>query len=214
MKRILSTALAIVLFVGAAKAQTTEKGDRRHKGDRKEMAMGNLNLTPEQKRKFESLREAQKKEMQALKNSGNITPEQRKAIHEKYKTQYQAILTPAQQEEMNKQRQEWKGKGQMGKRGQGFGPGGDFGQQAAFFKKELNLTNGQETKLRGIFQEFQSKAQGIRSNNSLNREKKRIGVQALAQQYMTQGKAVLTPAQLKKFDEMKGKRGGKRALNV
>lgn len=204
MKKILSTALAIVLFVGASQAQTTEQKEPSHHGQRKEMAFNNLNLTAEQKAKFKSIHEAQRKEMDELRKSGNITAEQRKAIHEKYKTQYEAILTPAQKEQLNKQREEWKEKG-VGKRG------GKLGGQAAFFKKELNLTTDQETKLKSIFQEFHTKAKDIRSNTSLTKEQKHSQMQSLAQQYMTQGKAVLTPEQAKKFDELKGKRWGKRA---
>lgn len=207
MKKILSTALAIVLFVGASQAQTTEQKEPGHHGQRKEMAFDNLNLTAEQKAKFQSLREAQKKEMDELRKSGNVTPEQRKAIHEKYKVQYEAILTPAQKEQFDKQRKEWKEKG-FGERG------GKFGRQEAFFKKELNLTDDQEVKLKGIFQEFQTKAKDLRSNSSLTQEQKRTQMKSLAQQYMAQGKAVLSPEQAKKFDELKSKRWNKRASNV
>jgi Spy/CpxP family protein refolding chaperone len=212
MKKILSTALAIVLFVGASQAQTTDEKEPRKHGHKKEQAFDNLNLTAEQKAKLQSLRDAQKKEMEELRKSGNVTSEQRKELHKKYKSQYEAILTPAQQEQLKKQKQEWKEKG---RKGQGFGRrGGDFGSQAAFFKKELNLTTDQETKLKSIFQEFRTKAQDIRANNDLTREQKRTQMQTLSQQYMTQGKAVLTPEQAKKFDELKGKRWNKRARNA
>lgn len=212
MKKLISAALAVALFVGAAQAQTTEEKGRHHKGERKERAFHNLNLTADQKAKLHSIREAQKNEMEALRKTGKVAPEQRKAIHEKYKAQYQSILTPAQQDELKKNRQEWKDKGTKGK---GFGKrGGDFGRQAAFFKKELNPTNDQETKLRSLLEAFRSKAQEIRSDNNLSQEQKRTQVQTLAQQYITQGKAVLTPEQLKKFDELKNKRGGKRARNL
>lgn len=221
MKKILSTALAIVLFVGASQAQTTDNKEQHHRGDRKEMAMNHLNLTAAQKAQFQSIREAQKKEMQELKKSGNVTPEQRKALHEKYKTQYQAVLTPAQQEQLKKQREEWKEKGrkgqkgQKGEKGQAFGKrGGDFGKQAAFFKKELNLTADQESKLKGIFQEFHTKAQDIRSNAGLSKEQKKEQFQSLARQYMAQGKSVLTPEQVQKFNELKGKRKNRKSDNV
>ena len=224
MKKIISTALAIVLFVGASQAQTTEDKGRHHKGHRQEQAMSQLNLSAEQKAKFQSIREAQKKEMQELKKSGNVTPEQRKALHEKYKAQYQAVLTPAQQEQFKKQREEWKEKGdkakkgqkgEKGEKGQRFGKrGGDFGKQQAFFKKELNLTADQETKLKGIFQEFRTKSQAIRSNTSLSKEQQREQFRSLAHQYMEQGKSVLTPEQLKKFNDLKGKRKNRKADNV
>ncbi|MDQ3279386.1 MAG: hypothetical protein M3Q06_13740 [Bacteroidota bacterium] len=217
MKRILSTALAIVLFVGASQAQSSENKDHHRKGERKEQAFQNLNLTTEQKAKLQSLREAQRKEMQDLKKSGNVTPEQRKTLHEKYRTQYQSILTPAQQEELKKNRDGLKDRAQKGKKGEkgkGFGNRGNMGQQAAFFKKELNLSADQETKLKGIFQEFQTKAKDVRSNNNLTQAQKRTQFQSLAQQYMAQGKAVLTPEQAKKFEELKSKRISKNGRNL
>jgi Spy/CpxP family protein refolding chaperone len=211
MKKILTTALAIVLFVGASQAQDKPRHERGGK------FATELNLTAEQKASFQTLREAQKKEMETLKQNGEVSKEQRKAIHEKYKAQYDAILTPAQKEEMNKKREEWKAKGKEGK-GKNFGKRegqsgnrGDFGQQEAFFKKELNLTTDQETRLKGIFQEFQTKSKDIRSNNNLSKEQKRTQMQSLAKQYMDQGKAVLNADQLKKLDEMKGKHKGKRS---
>lgn len=211
MKRILTTALAIVLFVGASQAQDKPRHEK-HGGK-----FGTeLNLTAEQKAKLQNLRQEQKKEMEALKQNGQVSKEQRKAIHEKYKAQYDAILTPAQKEEMSKKREEWKAKGKEGK-GKSFGKRGakgnhrgDFGQQAAFFKKELNLTTDQESRLKGIFQEFQTKSKDVRSNDNLTKEQKRMQMQSLVKQYMDQGKAVLNAEQLQKLNEMKDKRKGKR----
>jgi Spy/CpxP family protein refolding chaperone len=212
MKRILTTALAIVLFVGASQAQDKS----RHERGRDKFAT-ELNLTADQKAKLQTIREAQKKEMEALKQNGSVTPEQRKAIHEKYKTQTEAIYTPAQKEQLAKKREEWKAKGgerkAFGKRGGDAAKRGNanFGQQAAFFKKELNLSADQETKLKGIFQEFQSKSKDLKSNTGLSKEQKREQMQSLAKQYMNQGKTVLNADQLKKLEEMKGKRKDKRS---
>jgi Spy/CpxP family protein refolding chaperone len=216
MKRILTTALAIVLFVGASQAQ-----DKPHHGNRSEKFGKELNLTAEQKAKLQSLREAQKKEMVALKQGGQVNPEQRKAIHEKYKAQYEAILTPAQKEEMQKNKEEWKEKGKerkegkgMGKKGRDMDRGSNFGYQAAFFKKELNLTASQETTLKGIFQEFQTKSKELRSNTSLSKEQKREQMQSLSKQYMDKGKAVLNAEQIQKLDQMKTRHKGKNKRNV
>ena len=221
MKKIL-TSLAIVLFVGASQAQ--DKPHHERGGDK---FAKELNLTAEQKSKLQTIREAQKKEMEALKQNGQVNNEQRKAIHEKYKSQFEAVLTPAQKEEMDKNRKEWKGKakGGEGKEGErkGFGKrggeagnrgGANFGHQAAFFKKELNLSADQETKLKGIFQDFQTKSKAIRSNTSLSKEQKREQMQTLSKQYMDQGKTVLNADQLKKLDEMKAKRKGKHNKDV
>jgi Spy/CpxP family protein refolding chaperone len=216
MKRILTTALAIVLFVGASQAQ-----DKPHHGNRGEKFGKELNLSAEQKAKLQTLREAQKKEMEALKQGGQVNGEQRKAIHEKYKAQYEAILTPAQKEEMQKNKEEWKEKGKerkegkgMGKKGRDMDRGDNFGHQAAFFKKELNLSASQETTLKGIFQEFQTKSKELRSNTSLSKEQKREQMQSLSKQYMDKGKAVLNAEQIQKLDQMKTKHKGKNKRNV
>ena len=220
MKRILTTALAIVLFVGASQAQDKPRHER---GGGKFAT--ELNLTAEQKAQLQTLREAQKKEMKALKQGGNVTPEQRKAIHEKYKSQYEAIYTPAQKEQLSKKKEEWKAKGGDRKEGAGkaFGKkgreagnrgGANFGQQAAFFKKELNLSADQETRLKSIFQDFQTKSKAVRTNTNLSKEQKREQMQSLTKQYMDQGKTVLNADQLKKLDEMKTKRKGKHNKNV
>ena len=208
MKRILSTALAIVLFVGAVQAQKTEDKGRHH-GERKEMALQQLSLTEEQKVKLKNIREAQRKEIQELKKNDQITlkewKEKRKELQEKYQAQYRTVLTSEQMEELKKGKDKRKEKG-FDKRSD------HFRNQAAFFKKELNLSAEQETRLRNIFQEFRTKSQATRSNNNLTQEQKKEQVQSLAKQYMDQGKAVLTPEQLKKFEEMKGKH--KRGKNV
>jgi len=209
MKRILTTALAIVLFVGASQAQDKTRHER---GGNKFAT--ELNLTADQQAKLKTIREAQKKEMEALKQNGQVSQEQRKAIHEKYKTQFESVLTPAQKEEMNKKKEEWKAKGKdgksFGKRGGENGGRGQFGQQAAFFKKDLNLSADQETRLKSIFQEFQTKSKDLRTNNSLSQEQKKEQMKLLAKQYMDQGKSVLNADQLKKLDEMKGKHKGRR----
>ncbi|RYF85610.1 MAG: hypothetical protein EON98_06120 [Chitinophagaceae bacterium] len=209
MKRILTTALAIVLFVGASQAQDKPRHER---GGNKFAT--ELNLTADQQAKLKTIREAQKKEMEALKQNDQVSQEQRKAIHEKYKTQFESVLTPAQKEEMNKKKEEWKAKGKdgksFGKRGGENGGRGQFGQQAAFFKKDLNLSADQETRLKSIFQEFQTKSKDLRTNNSLSQEQKKEQMKLLAKQYMDQGKSVLNADQLKKLDEMKGKHKGRR----
>src|SRR5688500_2432756 len=129
MKRILTTALAIVLFVGASQAQ--DKG-RHHGKQGGEKFATELNLTAEQKARLQSIREQQKAEMETLRKTGSVTPEQKKALHKKYRTQVEAVYTPAQKEQLNKLREEWKAKGKEGKAGKE-GKGKDFGQKGGEF---------------------------------------------------------------------------------
>lgn len=210
MKKILTSAFAIVLFIGAAQAQD---GSRNH--DRKGREFGKeLNLTEDQKAKLKSLHEAERNEMRALDKNSSASKEQRKAVHEKYKTQYEAILTPAQRDEWNQKKEQMKDGRREGRDRDWRGKDDQFGQMGAFYKKELNLTADQETKLKNIFGEYRTKAQDLRANNTLTADQKKTQMQSLAQQYMDQGKAVLTPDQLQKLNNVKSERKHKRNSNV
>lgn len=196
MKKILIAALAVVLFAGASQAQTTAPEKIHPRGDGKGM-MKDLNLTDAQKKQLKSLHQAEKKEMDDLKTKGSATPEDRKALHEKYRSQFDALLTPEQREKMKSKAQEGEpGKGERGGRG--------FDKGAPFMNKELNLTADQQTKLKGYTDEFRTKAKDIRANNSLTEDQKREQIRSLSKTYMDQSKTVLTPEQQQK---MKGLRG-------
>lgn len=217
MKRIIVTALAVVLFTGASQAQKADRTHSKHGGH----IARELNLTDEQKAKVKTLREAQKKEMQQLKANDKITvaewKAQRKALHEKHKSQFESVLTPAQKEEWNSRKTGKNDRGERkgaGNRGKGFEAGREFGQQAAFWKKELNLSADQETKLKGFLQAFKTKASDVRANNNLTQEQKKAQLKDLAQQYMNQGKAVLNAEQLKKLDDLLAKRKGRQHRNL
>ena len=76
MKRILIATLAIVLFAGAAQAQTKDTARHhqkhlQHKGGGHDMMAKQLNLTADQQAKLKSIREQEHKEMKALKNSSS-----------------------------------------------------------------------------------------------------------------------------------------------
>lgn len=210
MKKILTSVLALVLVIGTAQAQTTEKGGRHHKGDRKEMALKGVNLTEAQKAQLKQLHEAQQQEMKAVKDNGSLSQDQakaqRKAIHEKYRAQMQSILTPEQKTQM----QQMKQKG--GHRKGGFeGRRGEGGQ--AF--QDLNLSEDQKGKMASLRTSFQAKREEIRNNKSLTEEQKREQYKALAQQQQEQFKAVLTPEQQQKMKETrKDKRMDRKAKNI
>lgn len=213
MKKILTSALAIVLFVGASQAQTTapEKGQGRGHG--REM-MKDLNLTDAQKTQLKSIREAEKKDAEALKAQGNATPEQRKAVHEKYRSQLDAVLTPEQREQMKNEMKAHR-MDSTGRGGRGFDRKGDrFGNAAPFIKEDLNLTADQQTKLKSYADDFRIKAKDIRANSSLTDEQKKEQLRTLSKTYTEQSRGLLTPEQLQKVKEGRGKRNGKSVSNV
>jgi Spy/CpxP family protein refolding chaperone len=217
MKRILSTALAIVLFIGAAQAQDTTK----HRGHRGEKHGGEmfkeLNLTEDQKAKMKSIREAQKAEMKSLKADGKSEEDKdaRKALHEKYKTQIDAVLTSEQKAKLDQRKDDWKEKGKAGKL-DGFGKGqkGDKKDRMKEFGKELNLTTDQQAKVKSINEDFKGKMETLRKNSTLSQEEKREQVKKLAESHKTSLKAVLTQEQIAKMEEARKKHGEKRSKNL
>ncbi|GAA4752442.1 Spy/CpxP family protein refolding chaperone [Flavisolibacter ginsenosidimutans] len=211
MKKILTSALAIVLFVGASQAQTTSPEKGHHRGPGMGM-MKDLNLTDAQKAQLKSLHQAEKKEMDALKTSGNVTPEQRKSLHEKYRSQFDAVLTPAQKDQLNKKKAEWKDKGNKDDRDFGKKDGARMNHMP-FMNKDLNLSADQQTKLKGMADEFRTKAKDIRSNTALNDDQKKEQMRDLAKQFREQSKTVLNAEQQKKMDEMRKGRKDKTDRN-
>ena len=216
MKRILSTALAIVLFIGAAQAQDTTKHKGPHHGKRGD-AMKELNLTEDQKAKIKSIREAQMAEMKALKADGKSEADKdaRKALHDKYKAQMDAVLTADQKAKLDKQKEEWKEKGKAGK-ADGFGKGqkGDRKDKMKDFGKELNLTADQQARVKSINEDFKAKMQTLRSNSTLSQDEKREQFKKLAESHKTNLKAVLTQEQIAKMEATRKKHGEKRNKNL
>lgn len=199
MKKILSGALALILFTGAAQAQTTDEAQGRHHGKEGGM-MKDLNLTPDQQSKIKSIREAEKKEMQGLKTGGTTGADKasRKELHQKYQTQLQSVLTEEQKAKMQDRMKN--GKEAMSAKG---------GKREKEFGKDVNLTTDQKTKISSLNQDFKTKAQAIRNNSTLSAEEKKAQMKSLAQTHQTDMKAVLTPEQANKMKSLKKGKGNR-----
>jgi len=76
-------------------------------------------------------------------------------------------------------------------------------------KTNLNLTDGQVTKLKAQRSSLQAKAAKIKNNESLSREQKKEQMMALKAEAKEQHQKILTPEQLKKKEEMKKTRGNR-----
>lgn len=213
MKKILTSALAILLFVGASQAQTTNPENGHQRGHGKEM-MKDMNLTDAQKTQLKTIHEAEKKDMDALKAKGDVTPEGRKALREKYRSQVDAVFTPEQREQMKAKMPDRKtDSGDKGGRGFGKKDSG-FGKRAPFMNKELNLTADQQTKLKAYAEDFHAKAKDIRANNGLTDAQKKEQMRNLSKTYREQSKAILSADQLKKMQEMHPKHKGRGAATT
>ena len=214
MKRILTSALAILLLAGAAQAQTTDNG---RKGDRKEhrQDMAGLNLSADQKTKMKSLHERQKAELEALRGNTSLSDEQRrtqaKAIRDKYQAERKAILTPEQQQKAAQFREEWKDRrggrdSARGGRAQGERGKGQRGERFQRMQQELNLTADQQQRMKAIRDQYRPQLDAIRQDKSLTQDQKKAKAKDLFKAQQDQMKSVLTPEQQEKMKSLhKGK---------
>jgi Spy/CpxP family protein refolding chaperone len=207
MKKILTGALALVLFAGAAQAQTKKDTASFHHRQGREMMAQQLNLTADQQTKLKSIHDAQRKEMEALKTkslTADQSKEQRKALHKKYQEQRQSVLTPAQKDQMKKLQAERKQK--AGKNGQWKKGGKDFGKRGGEFKKDLNLTQAQKDQLSKLRTDSRSQMESIRNNQSLTQDQKKEKIHSLRKDQQEKFKSVLTKEQVEKLESARKQR--------
>ena len=93
-----------------------------------------------------------------------------------------------------------------GERGGQFkgGPGGD---RLKMLSDKLGLTEEQKTKVKAILEDEMQKGKALREDKSLDRDAAHAKMQEIRKTHREQIRAVLTPEQQKKFDEMKEDRG-------
>jgi Spy/CpxP family protein refolding chaperone len=209
MKRILTGALALVLFAGAAQAQTKDTANFHHRQGRGMMTQ-QLNLTADQQAKLKSIHDAERKEMEALKTkslTAEQSKEQRKALHKKYQEQMQSVFTPAQKEQLKKLKAERKQNGERkGNHKKGVNR---FTKRGNEFQKNLNLTQTQKDQLSKLRNDARSQKESIRSNESLTREQKKEKMNSLRKDQQEKFKSVLTKEQVEKLESAKKERQAK-----
>jgi Spy/CpxP family protein refolding chaperone len=210
MKRIIASALVIMLTIGAAQAQTTPD---KHKGHKKEhnKAFDDLNLSADQKARLQSIREDFKKQSADLKNNSNFSAEQkqarRKELHQQFRSQMENVLTPAQKEQMNKNKAEWKSRKKEAKKdGKERGDRVRSMQRAQDVQKNLGLSTDQQQKMQQLRSDFRNKFSSLRSDNSLTQEQKRTKMQDLMKQQQDAMKSILTPEQVEKMQSQRKQR--------
>jgi Spy/CpxP family protein refolding chaperone len=210
MKKILTGALAFVLFAGAAQAQAKQDTSFHHHRGGHEMMMKQLNLTPDQQAQLKSIHENERTEMLALKNntaslSADQLKAQRKELHKKYHEQFENILTPSQKDQLKKLRAERKEK---------FGKKGNWKNGKAFAKraeiqKQLNLTPEQKDQLTKMRTDLRSQVQSIRNDQSLTQDQKKEKIHSLMKDQREKFKSVLTQDQIEKLQSLRKERQNK-----
>lgn len=218
MKRIITSAFVIMLTLGAAQAQTTSPDKKQgHKKERK-MAFDNLNLSEDQKARLKTVREDYKKQSADLKNNTQLSADEkqkrRKELHQQFRSQSDAILTPAQKDQLANNKAEWKEKSKAGKKewkkdsraGNNKRKGMQRGQD---FQKELGLSTEQQQKMEQLRNDFRNKFSSLRSDNSLTEDEKKERMQVMRKQQQDQMKSILTPEQIQKMESLRQQRNKK-----
>ena len=211
MKRIIMSAVAILLITAAVQAQTdTAKGPRHERRMQKGGSYGHLNLTAGQQAKMKSLREEFKQKHEALK-AEKLTEAERKsqlgALRTEHKTAVEAILTPEQKAQLETK------KGNRSERMRGgkkmTGDSSTTLKGKAGLKKELDLTADQQAKLKIIRTEFKSKGDALRQDQTFTKEQKQEKLRNLMKQQQAEMKTVLTNEQQEKLQSLRGERAAR-----
>ncbi|MBK5722993.1 hypothetical protein JGH11_19165 [Dysgonomonas sp. Marseille-P4677] len=82
------------------------------------------------------------------------------------------------------------------------------------FKKELNLSSGQEQKMETARSEYKAKADELKVKSDLSKEDKLAKGKELREQHMTTVKNILTPEQQAKMKELQSKRGDRPSKKI
>jgi Spy/CpxP family protein refolding chaperone len=160
-----------------------------------------LNLTADQRAKFDAEMKDFQDKMKALQDA-----------HDKKLAEFLTADQAAKLKTFQQNRGPGGPRG-FGGPGGGFGRGGGFGpdpqQMVQMMKSQLNLTTDQESKITQILQDSQTKMEALRNSASAggNRQAMFSQMMSLNQDRMSKINAVLTDEQRAKFQAMQPQRG-------
>lgn len=209
MKKIVLAALVGAFAVFTAGAQEIpERKDDGYKPRAKsrmhhKRQFAGVELSEEQKAQFKSLNTAHRKQMEELKKQDNITVKESKERMEKIRKEHrektQALLTPAQKEQIKKNQESRKvDREQM------------MAKHKERMKTSLGLTDEQSAKLDQQRKQTGEQMKAIRENKSLSDEQKKEQMKGLHKKQQEAMKSILTEEQMQKLKERKHDRKGDR----
>ena len=205
MKKITVGLMLMTFLVFGASAQEKQHGGRgKHKAKyHRQHVIKDLNLTEDQKQKMKAIREDHHKQMAELKKNENITVKEmrdrKSSLAKEHKSAIESILTPEQKTKLQVQRTKSMEKGREMN-----------AKRTERMKKELALTDVQSSKLNSLNQNYQSKFESVRKDESIDHSTKKEKFKVLKQQRDEELKTVLTQEQIQKLAEMKKDKGHKR----
>ena len=166
-----------------------------------------LDLTEAQQAQLKAVRQQTAATIKGIRANSSLTPDQQRAQiaaqRQSARDQFKALLTPDQQAKLATLEAH---------------PGKlhamvDLRLRLTRLAKTLGLSDAQKSQLKQIRQSARASIQPIRENASLTADQKRAQIQPLLQSARAQMRAVLTPEQQQKFDEMRD-RALDRALHL
>lgn len=212
MKRIFMSAVALMLVTATVHAQSdTTKGPRReHHMKGGDGGFKQLNLTAEQQAKLKGLRDAFKQKKAAM-DTQKLTAAERKeqlqTLHQQQRAQVESILTPAQKEQLAKQRTDRKSRLNEAEKGNRRGTMTHREGRGTY--QELDLTTEQQAKLKEIRTDFRTKAETLRNDAALTDAQRKEKLQELHKAQKEDMKTVLTKEQQEKLELLRKERAAR-----
>ncbi|HVM88935.1 MAG TPA: hypothetical protein VMT76_12170 [Puia sp.] len=207
MKKLLPAIVVICISAVSVKAQ--QPADSSHHFRSRVMQhrhfdmMQQLHLSDDQKQQMQSINEDFRNKMKDLDKNEDITvrewKKKRADIMKERRNAVQNVFTPEQKEKMKQMRQT--ASARMHEISE---------KRLEKMKTQLNLTDGQVTKIRSLSDNLKSQIKTIHENNSLSLTDKRDQVIALIKQHQQDFKNVLTQEQVSKLEEIRKDRSEKR----
>ncbi len=215
MKRILTSALAIMLSIGAANAQSENKQKHEGKREHRQMSLKGVDLTAEQKTQIEKINTNFRTQMADLK-SQNLPADQlktkRRALQEQHSSDLRTLLTPEQKARLQSSREELR-KSRVSK-SKSEKP--DIKNDKALshrkkqqIGKDLNLSAEQAAKMKTLNQSYKAQFEALRQDRTQSEEAQKTKFQNLKNERQIAIKAILNPEQQAKMAEYR-----KRSKNV
>lgn len=201
MKKIVLSALVMMIAIATLQAQQNRRPQRPENRQQRQSMMMKLNLTDDQKAQMKTYNEDFRKQMAELKKNEDITVKEWKSrmanLRKDHKAKMESVLTKEQKDQVAKMKADRQAMRQV-----------DAKARAEKMKIKLGLSDDQTAKMEKLRTDMHNKMQGIRQNDSLAPEQKKEMAKDLMKKQKAEMKSILTDEQLKKLQDMKPHRGG------
>jgi|GEM_PF-428750 len=202
------TALIVAASFSFAAGDPNAKTDKQFRGQngdgQRQTAMGELNLTEEQKMKIGPIRQQMMEKVRAVRNDANLTPDQKREriseLRKQNQEEIKKLFTPEQQKKMEQLKSE---RGDMNRPPMGHSGMRPGGPMAERMNKELGLTEEQQAKIKSQMEKRREQAKAIMEDKSLSPDQRREKLEALRKEDKAEMDNILTAKQKAEFEKMR-----------